>query len=274
VKPGRRLAIGLMSLLPWLSAMAEQPMTQLTVEQKMGGQRVITFVAVGDGFVASLTEDRQLDWLFHSDRKELWILDHDLRVAQMVNRTEARIIADRLASAVAEFKASIASLPDDQRILSWKRFEQLFETANRGRIGSVDEFVPENRGEDFAGIHCEWHTMIAHLREGERVVGKACLAETEAIANGPTLAALFSEVTMFSATVKNADTGPVNPLDANDPVALAAGLNMIPLKVIPNLDLYSPDVGMEVISVAEKACARGNYRIPDEYQRKRLSDSF
>ncbi|GGC59214.1 hypothetical protein [Marinobacter halophilus] len=270
-KLARFLILGF--ILPATPAMAEPPITQLTIEQTVGGERIKTRTMIGSAFVASVSENNQLNSLYDSDTKELWLLDHDRQVAQLISQTEVHLFADRLASEVAKFEASIACLPEEERDLSMLRFGQLFARAGKKAVSHVDDFVAQNIDGEFAGIKCQWHNLIAHHSDGDQLLGTACLANTEAFAHGPVLAAFFAELAEFFDIVEQADTGPIPFPVTGNPMALAAHQGMLAIKVIPNLELYSSEASMEVVSVSTEAHSRSEYQIPDSYRRSRFSSA-
>lgn len=261
------------SILPALPVMAESPITLLTVEQATGETHTRTQTVIGSSFVASLSETDQLSSLFDSNTGELWVLDHDRQVAQLINRAEVQIFAERLASEVAKFEARIASLPEDERGLSLLRFEQLFERASKRAVGHVDDFVAQGTEGEFAGIKCQWHNMVEHHSNGDQLLGTVCLARTDAIANGAVLAAFFSELGELFDIVKNTDTGPIPFPVIGNPMALAANQGLMAIKVVPNPDRYSASAGMEVVTVLMETQAQRDYKLPDSYHRQGFSSA-
>ena len=267
-----RLILGFM--LPAAPIMADTPITQVITEQTVAGERVRTTTMIGDTFVASVSENNQLNSLYNSDTKELWLLDHDRQVAQLISQHEVHLFADKLAIEVARFEASIASLPAEDRDLSMLRLEQLFRRSGQRVVDHVDEFVAQNSEGVFAGITCQWYNLMAHHNDGDRLLGTACLAHTDAFANGATLAAFFAEIAEFFNIVEQADTGPI-PFPATDnPMALAAHHGMLAMKVIPHPELDNLQAGMEVVSVSTEGHTRSEYLIPESYQRQRFSEFF
>lgn len=224
--------------------------------------------------VAFLTDSNELSSLYNSETGDLWLLDHEKQLAQQINRKEVQIFADRLASEVAKFEDSIASLPEDQRALSMKRFEQLFERANQRAAGQVDEFLPQDRAGEFAGIPCQWHNMVEHQGSGDNLVGAACLAETQFIAHGEALTSFFSDLVAFSHIVKNADTGPIQFPVIGNLMALPSGPGMMAIKISKSPDLSSLTAEMEVISVSTEPHSPVQHQIPDGYRKQRFSESL
>jgi len=227
-------------------------------------------MVIGNDFVALLSEKNELDALYNSEAGNLWLLDHQRKVSQQINRKEIQIFADKLASEVAKFEDSIASLPESQRALSMKRFEQLFEPANRRSAGYVDEFLPQGRAGEFAGIPCQWHDMVELQSSGDKLVGAACLVETQVVAHGEVLSSFFSDMAVLSNIVKKADTGPIQfPLLGS----MSAEPGMIAMKVT-----YNPEsevtTGIEVLSVTTEAGSIGQYQIPNGYRQQRFSESL
>jgi hypothetical protein len=263
-------------VLTWLvvsPVVAEQPLTRLIVEKISGNQSAKSIMVIGSDFVALLSEKNELNALYNSEAGNLWLLDHQRKVSQQINRKEVQIFADKLASEVAKFEDSIASLPESQRALSMKRFEQLFEPANRRSARHVDEFVPQGRAGEFAGISCQWHDMIEHQSSGDKLVGAACLVETRVVAQGQALDSFFSDMAVFSNIVKKADTGPIQfPLSGSMAV-MSAEPGMMAMKVT-----YNPEseivAGVEVLSVTTEIGSIGQYQIPQGYRQKRFSKSL
>ncbi|MEH6563014.1 MAG: hypothetical protein V7713_16455 [Marinobacter sp.] len=254
--------------------MAEQLSTRLTIEQTYGEQRIRTVMVVGGASVAFLSDSNELSSLYNSETGDLWLIDHEHRQAQQINRKEVQIFADRLAIEVAKFEASIASLPDDERDLSMTRFEQLFERANQRAARQVDEFVPQDRAGEFAGISCQWHDMIEHQSTGDKLLGVACLAETHLVAQGQALTSFFSDLVAFSNIVKNADTGPIQFPVIGNLMALPSGPGMMAIKISNSPDLSSRKAEMEVISASTERHLSDQYQIPAGYRQQRFSESL
>jgi len=137
----------------------------------------------------------------------------------------------------------------------------------------VDDFVAQGTEGEFAGIKCQWHDMVEHHRKGDRLLGTACLARTDAIANGAVLAAFFSELAELFDIAKNTDTGPIPFPVIGNPMALAAKRELMAIKVAPNPDLYHASAGMEVVTVLTETQAQGDYKLPDGYHRQGFSSA-
>jgi len=254
--------------------MAERPSTRLIIEQVYGEQRVRTVMVINNASVAFLSDSNELSSLYNSETGDLWLLDHERQLAQQINQKEVQIFADRLAVEVAKFEASIASLPDDERALSMKRFEQLFERANQKAARQVDEFLPQDRVGEFAGIPCQWHDMVEHQSTGDKLLGVACLAETHLIAQGQALTSFFSDIVAFSSIVKKADTGPIQFPVIGNLMALPSGPGMMAIKISNSPDLSGRKVEMEVISASTERHSSNQYHIPAGYRQQRFSESL
>lgn len=272
---GHWLKNSVIMVLPCLLAtpvMAEQPSTRLTIEQIYGQQRVRTVMVIGSASIAFLSDSNKLSSLYNSETGDLWLLDHERQLAQQINRKEVQIFADRLAGEVAKFEASIASLPDDERALSMKRFEQLFEPANQRAARQVDEFLPQGRAGEFAGIPCQWHDMVEHQSTGDKLLGVACLAETQLVSQGQVLTSFFSDLVAFSDIVKNADTGPIQFPVMGNLMALPSGPEMMAIKISNSPDLSNRKAEMEVISASTELHSSDQYQIPAGYRQQRFSE--
>ncbi|WP_417514508.1 hypothetical protein [Marinobacter sp.] len=251
-----------------------EPLTRLTVEQVDGAQRIRTVMVIDEASVAFLADSGRLNSFYNSETGDLWLLDHERQLAQKINREEVQIFADRLANEVAKFEASIASLPEDEKVLAMKRFEQLFERANQRAAGQVDRFVPQDRAGEFAGIPCQWHDMIEHQNSGDKLVGIACLAETHIVAQGQALASFFSDLAAFSKIVKDADTGPIEFPVIGNLLALPSGPGMMAIKISNSPDFSNLRADMEVISASTESHSSVQHLIPKGYRKLRFSESL
>lgn len=254
--------------------MAEQLLTRLTIEQIYGEERVETEMVVGPAFVALLSGANELTSLYNSETGDFWQLDHERQLAQKINKKEVQLFADNLSSEVAKFEAKIESLPEDQRALSMKRFEQLFERNNEQSATSVNKFIPQDRAGEFAGIPCQWYDMIAHQNSGDTLVGAACLADTSVIAQGQALTSFLSDLMDFSDTVKNADTGLIQFPAIDNLMPLASRHGMMAVKINYKPDPSNLRADIEVISVSTERHPIEQYQIPDGYRQQSFNESF
>jgi len=257
-------------------SVAAESSVRLTVEEVYRGEGVTTSMVIGPAFVATLSNSNTLISLYDAETRNLWLLDHDRRLAQQINRTEVRIFANSLAREVAEFRASLATLPEDQRILSMERFQQLFDKSGYGDgYRGVDQFIPQNKTGEFAGVPCRWYDMLDSSRGDTRLLGAACLAESDAITNGKVLASYLTEVTTYFDIVKEADTGPVQFPVIGHWLGMPAKPGFVALKIQGNRGVANDQPELEVVSVSvESGSASDDYRIPYDYRRQEFSDSF
>ena len=249
---------------------AEKPVTRIALEQTQGETSVKTSLLMGNDFIAYLSENDRLEFLYSSETRDLWLLDHDNQLAQLINETIIQDIANRLAIEVSKFRSSLASLPEKERDLSMKRFEQLFESSRKQAAIPADNFIDQKQSGEFASIQCQWHIMITQDDSGDRQLGTACLVKPDVFENGHVLASFLSEVSRFLDIIDEADTGPISFPSAGSPIAFATHKGLLAIKVIPDPEFGIPQTAMEVVSVSTESDPNSQYQLPDDYRRQRF----
>lgn len=261
-------------LVPVSVAAESEAATRFEMRQTSGDLTASRYMVVRDQGIAFLAADGQVSSLFDRSGQILWMLDHSNRIAAQVSEDQVRGFLLRWNRELAAFEASLTALPEDQRALSRQRFEQLFaRSAQQTEAARIDSFRPLDRQDRFGGITCRWHQMIREQDGEESLRGSACLAAAADLPGGVVLADLNRMLLAIFEVVKKTDTGPLKLPMTGDPMLMAAGPDLVALRVIHELSGGAPGVDLELVSVSTVTPDEALFRIPDGYRRQGLDGS-
>jgi hypothetical protein len=230
--------------------------TVLEIQQQQGAQQRNFYLYLSQDRVANLNEQQQLQELYDSATKTLYVLDHQQQNYRSFSLSKAKVYVDALQVMFSKFEKKLEQLPEKQRQKQAKRLNQLFNGGNADRLVK-NEYNAKNHQGRFAGVSCDWY----EITEQKALKGEACVANPNANKNGVVLLEMLQSMNEIYNLIIGSVQGKMHLNIPNSPMAPLAKLGKIPLSI----ERQTSGLAMQLVAVQELSVESAVFNLPENF---------
>ncbi|MDH3647646.1 MAG: DUF4412 domain-containing protein [Gammaproteobacteria bacterium] len=142
---------------------------------------------------ATGADRRQGDWIYHADRREMIVVDHENRSYHVMDKSTSQQINEQVSSAMAQMQEALKNVPADQRAMVEQMMKQRMPKAKAPAQASKSELKRTGERADKNGYPCVKYEVY---RDGDKV-REMWVTDWDNIEGGSDVVDVFEEMSGF-----------------------------------------------------------------------------